>query len=111
VVRTDSSQHEISGTLFLKRDPRIVKIDNYYVEVIPSGYMLFISNKDVPGIVGHVGTVLGKNKINIAGMTFGREKAGGKAISVLNVDSQITAGVLQEIKTLKDIYDAKLVKL
>jgi D-3-phosphoglycerate dehydrogenase len=111
VVKTDSAQHEICGTLFVKRDPRIVKIDNYYVEVIPSGYMLFISNKDVPGIVGHVGTVLGKNNINIAGMTFGREKQGGKAVSVLNVDSQISGKVIEEIKSLKDIYDAKLVKL
>jgi len=111
VVKTPKSQHEILGTLFLKRDPRIVKIDGYYVEVIPSGYMLFISNKDVPGIVGHVGTVLGKNKINIAGMTFGREKQGGEAVTVLNVDSQVSDKVLDELKSLKDIHDAKLVRL
>ena len=111
VVKTDAGQHEISGTLFLKRDPRIVKIDKYYVEVVPSGYMLFISNKDTPGIVGHIGTVLGKNKINIAGMTFGREKPGGNAVTVLNVDSHLSAKVLDELKTHKDISDAKLVKL
>lgn len=111
VVKTDKGQHEISGTLFLKRDPRIVKIDNYYVEVIPSGYMLFISNNDVPGIVGHIGTVLGENKINIAGMTFGREKPGGEAVTVLNVDSHVPDEVLEELKGIKDIHDAKLVKL
>lgn len=111
VVKADRSQHEICGTLFLKRDPRIVKIDNYYVEVVPSGYMLFISNKDVSGIVGHIGTVLGANKINIAGMTFGREKEGGNAVTVLNVDSQVSAKVLEELKKSKDIQDAKLVKL
>ncbi len=111
VVKTENSQHEILGTLYLKRDPRIVKIDNYYVEVIPSGYMLFISNKDVPGIVGHIGTTLGRNNINIAGMTFGREKLGGNAIVVLNIDSEVSALVLAELKKSKDIIDAKLVKL
>lgn len=111
VVKTDKSQHEISGTLFLKRDPRIVKIDTYYVEVVPTGCMLFISNKDVSGIVGHIGTILGKNKINIAGMTFGREKPGGKAVTVLNVDTQVSVKVLAELKSHKDIQDARLVKL
>jgi len=111
VVKTDSSQHEILGTLYLKRDPRIVKIDNYYVEVIPKGFMLFITNVDVPGIVGHVGTVLGENKINIAGMTFGRQKPGGAAVTVLNVDSNVSSKVLDELKKLKSIYDARLVKL
>jgi len=111
VVKTGAGQHEICGTLFLKRDSRIVKIDNYYVEVIPSGYMLFINNKDVPGIVGHIGTVLGKNKINIAGMTFGREKEGGNAVTVLNVDGAVSGKVLEELKKSKDILDAKLVKL
>jgi len=110
-VKTKSKTSSISGALFANSEPRIVKIDNYYVDAVPSGYMVLISNKDVPGIVGQVGTLLGKNNINIAGMTFGREKPGGKAISVCNVDSEVPAKVLKDIEKASNIYDARLIKL
>jgi len=111
IVKTKKASLEICGTIFLAGDPRIVKIDKYYVEVSPTGYMVVISNKDKPGIVGHIGTVFGKNKINIAGMTFGREKPGGNAITVLNVDSEVPAKVLKDIEKEKNIISAKLIKL
>ena len=111
IVKSDKYKCEICGTLFLKSEARIVKIDRYYVEVTPSGYMIVISNKDAPGIVGNIGTVLGENKINIAGMTFGREKPGGNAITVLNVDSEVPKEVLKKIAKLKNVVDAKLIKL
>ena len=81
------------------------------MDALPEGNMILITNKDVPGIVGQLGTSLGKNKINIAGMTFGREKEGGKAISLCNVDSAVPEKVLKEIKESKNIYDVKLIKL
>jgi D-3-phosphoglycerate dehydrogenase len=102
---------QIWGTLFTKTEPRIVKINEYYVEAIPQGFLLIMHNMDVPGIVGQIGTVLGKNNINIAGMTFGRIKQGGKAISVLNVDSMVPQTVIAEILQAKNILDAKLIKL
>lgn len=101
----------ISGALFANNEPRIVKIDNYYVDAIPEGNIIFISNKDVPGIVGQVGSLLGKNNINIAAMTFGREKQGGRAISLCNVDSAVSSDVLSEIKKAENIYDARLIQL
>jgi len=110
-VKTKSKSQAISGALFANGKPRIVKIDNYYVDAMPEGNMVLISNKDVPGIVGELGTLLGKNKINIAGMTFGRQKPGGKAVSLCNVDSEVPERVLNELKKSKDIYDAKLIKL
>lgn len=110
-VKTESETSAIAGALFANREPRIVKIDNYYVDAIPEGHMILISNKDLPGVVGEIGTLLGRNKINIAAMTFGREKPGGKAISVCNVDSEVPAGVLKEIKKCNNIYDARLIKL
>ncbi len=110
-VDTDKTKLALEGTLFTKTDPRIVRIDNFYVEASPSGYMLVISNKDVPGIIGQVGMLMGKNKINIAGMSFGREKPGGKAITVLNVDSVVPKEVLAQIKSEQNIYDVKLVKM
>jgi len=110
-VKTDKGVCLISGTLFTKKDLRIVKINDFYVEAIPEGNMLIINNIDKPGIIGNLGTLLGKHNINIAGMTFGRLKKGGKAITVLNIDSPVSSQVLEKIKKLENIKDVKAIKL
>ncbi|UCH12033.1 MAG: ACT domain-containing protein [Candidatus Omnitrophota bacterium] len=110
-LKTSDKKLEVSGTLFANNQPRIVKVDNFYVDIEPKGYMIFASNKDVPGIIGQIGVILGKNKINIAAMTFGREKPGGRAVSVCNVDSFVPEKVLNQIRKAKNIYGAKLLKL
>ncbi|MBI2447601.1 MAG: phosphoglycerate dehydrogenase [Candidatus Omnitrophica bacterium] len=110
-VRTDKMSNSISGTLFTKNTPRIVRIDNFYVHAVPEGYMIITFNLDKPGIIGGIGTILGKNNINIAGMTFGREESTGQAITVLNVDSPVSQDVLDQVKGLPNISDAKLIKL
>jgi D-3-phosphoglycerate dehydrogenase len=110
-LETDKGKTSASATLFTKEKARIVEINTFLVEVIPEGYMLIIDNQDRPGIIGQIGTLLGKNEINIAGMTFGREKPGGRAITVLNVDSEVPQAVLAEIKKAKNILGAKLIKL
>jgi D-3-phosphoglycerate dehydrogenase / 2-oxoglutarate reductase len=104
---TAKNKHFIMGTLFTNNDPRIVKIDKYYVEAIPSGYMLVISNNDVPGVVGRIGTILGKEGVNIAEMSFGRDKKIGRAISLINIDSEISKAVLKKMKNVKDVIDVK----
>ena len=73
--------------------------------------MLVIYNKDLPGVVGDIGTILGNNRINIAGMSFGRERPGEAAITVLNVDNDIPPQVLDEVRKAKNIDDVKLIKL
>ncbi|MFH1478962.1 MAG: phosphoglycerate dehydrogenase [Candidatus Omnitrophota bacterium] len=110
-VKTDKKDLSVMGTLFTKKDPRIVKIDEFHVDAVPQGYMLAAYNIDVPGIIGKIGTILGNNGINIAAMSFGRKEAGGKTLSVLNVDSAIPEKVLTEIRKAKNILDAKLIKL
>lgn len=110
-VETDKMKSLIVGTLFTKIDPRIVKIDKFYVDVVPEGHMLVIYNQDKPGIVGRIGTLLGANNINIAGMNFGRAKPGGEAITVLNVDSDVPKAVLAKICKEKYIKGVKAVKL
>ncbi len=110
-VKTDKDSASVTGTLFTAKDARIVKIDQFHVDAIPEGYMLVAKNIDVPGIIGKIGTILGSNNINIAAMTFGREKRGGKTLSVLNVDGAIPEKLLTEIKKAKNILDAKLIKL
>ncbi len=110
-VETDKVTSSIYGTLFTKVDPRIVRINDFYVDFVPEGNMLMVFNKDVPGIIGHIGTILGKNKINVASVSFGREEKGGRAISVWNIDSEVPKKVLDEIKSSKNVYELKLIKL
>jgi len=110
-IKTDAGVRAVSGTLFTKKDARIVKIDEFHVDAIPEGYMIVAHNNDVPGIIGIMGTLLGNRNINIATMTFGREKPGGKTLSVLNVDSLVPEDVLNEIRKAKNILDATLIKL
>ena len=110
-IRNDKDSTFVIGTLFTKKDARIVKINQFHVDAIPEGYMLVAHNTDVPGIIGKIGTLLGNNNINIAAMTFGREKLGGKTLSVLNIDSPVPEKVLSEIRKAKNILDVKLIKL
>jgi len=110
-IKTDKESRKIYGTLSSNKQPRIVKVDEYYVELSPVGQMIFIQNLDKPGVIGNLGTLMGKHNINIAAMTFGRDKPGGKAISVLNVDSPISGELLNNIKKLENILKAKEIKL
>ena len=108
---TDKENLEVRGTLSSNKKPRIVKINNVYVEAVPSGNILFIRNNDIPGIVGAVGTALGDAKINIAYITFGREKEGATAVSVVNVDSDIPVNVIEGLKKIKGIQFVKMLKV
>lgn len=110
-IKTDKEAKRIAGTLSPNKQPRIVKIDEYYVEMSPYGEMVVIQNWDRPGIIGNLGMLLGKHNINIATMTFGREKPGGKAITVLNVDSPISEEILDKIKKTENILAVKVIKL
>jgi D-3-phosphoglycerate dehydrogenase len=110
-IKTDKETRTVSGTLSGNKQPRIVKIDEYYVELAPLGDMIYIENWDRPGLIGSLGTLLGKEGINIAAMTFGRDKPGGKAISVLNIDSPVSADVAQKIKKLENILTIKGIKI
>jgi len=110
-IKTDRQTHRIAGTLSANRQPHIVKIDEFYVELMPAGYLLVIHNWDKPGIIGNLGMLLGQHNINIAGMSFGRIKQGGKAITVLNIDSEVSQSVLEKIKKIKNILSVKQIKL
>ncbi len=110
-IKSPKKSLSVTGTLFSRRDPRIVKIDDFTVEIVPEGSMLFMYNNDKPGVIGNIGMLLGKNNINIARMHFGREKAGGRAISVVNIDSPVSEKILEEIKNLPHILDVKVINL
>ncbi len=102
---------EVEGAIFGSKHPRIVRVNNFYLEAVPEGYILILHNKDVPGVVGTVGTILGKNGINIAGMELGRTEKGGNAISFTHVDDVVPKKALAELRALPQIVSAELVKL
>lgn len=110
-IKAKDNERYFAGTLFSKKDPRIVQIDNFAVEIMPEGIMLFIYNVDKPGVIGNLGSFFGKNNINIARMHFGRESAGGTAISVMSVDSPVTSRQLDEIKKMQNILSVKVLNL
>lgn len=111
LIETDKESFSLWGTLSANNKPRIVKINNIYVEARPEGFMLFINNNDKPGIVGAVGSTLAEGNINIGGISFGRETQGGLVISVVNVDSEVSDVVLEKLRKKKDIVFVKLIKV
>jgi D-3-phosphoglycerate dehydrogenase len=100
------------GTFFgSPNNPRIVRLYSQSVEIPVTGTLLLLNNSDKPGIVGHLGTLLGKHKVNIASMSLGRDAVGGQALTVLSLDSAPPAAVLEELKKDTDISNVKVVTL
>lgn len=110
-VKTKEKELEVEGAIFGSNNPRIVRINNFYLEAVPEGYILILHNRDVPGVIGAVGTLLGQKGINIAGLELGREKVGGMAISFFHVDDVVPKETLEALRSLPHIVTAELVKL
>jgi len=106
----NNSEVSVAGTV-VANAPKIVKIDGFDVEATPEGYLLVCHNDDRPGIMGHIGTILGKASVNIASMTLGRREKGGPAITVLNLDQEISEQTINEIGKFSGIRSTRLVKL
>jgi D-3-phosphoglycerate dehydrogenase len=103
--------HQVEGAIFGSNILRLVRIDDFYMEAVPEGYVLMLNNRDVPGVVGRVGTLLGARGINIAGLELGRERVGGRAISFFHVDDVVPEAVLEELRRSPDIISAQLLRL
>jgi D-3-phosphoglycerate dehydrogenase / 2-oxoglutarate reductase len=110
-VRTTKGPGIVAGAIFGQRVIRLVRINDFFLDADPQGYILMLNNRDVPGVVGSVGTLLGTAKINIARLELGRERVGGSAISLIHVDDLIPDSVLAQLRTLPNIVSAQLIKL
>lgn len=100
------------GTFFgSPENPRIVRLLSRPTEIFPSGVVLLLENKDRPGIVGYLGTMLGKASINIASMSLTRDAAGGNALTVLNLDSVPGPEIMARLESDPDIRNVKVVEL
>jgi D-3-phosphoglycerate dehydrogenase len=108
----DNKVISAGGTFFGSPDnPRIVRVFSQPTEIVPSGVVLLLNNKDRPGIVGYLGMLLAKYKLNIASMSLSRDSAGGNALTVLNLDSVPSAELMAEIRKDPDISNVQVVKL
>jgi D-3-phosphoglycerate dehydrogenase len=108
----DGATYSVEGTLIGKAGhPRIVHINGRDVEATPEGVMLVLENKDVPGIVGVLGTILGKSGVNIAAMSLSRNEVGGLALNVVNLDTTPNEDAFQEIVSHEYIMSALVVSL
>jgi D-3-phosphoglycerate dehydrogenase len=111
-VYSGSQRFSAGGTFFGRsHQPRIVRINGKPVEIVPQGVLLVLTNKDRPGIVGYLGTVLGRHQVNIASMSLNRNDAGGEALTVLNLDSVPSPAAMDEVQKDPDIRNVRIVKL
>ena len=88
-----------------------MNINGFDLEAVPEGYILMLHNRDVPGVVGQVGTLLGASNVNIARLELGRERIGGMAVSLIHVDDRVPEAVLEQLRALPNILSARLLQL
>ena len=101
----------VEGTVFGEDTLRIVNINGFHLEAVPEGHILMLQNRDVPGVVGRVGTLLGSSNVNIARLELGREHVGGKAVSLFHVDEPVPESVLEKLRAEPSILSAQLIRL
>jgi D-3-phosphoglycerate dehydrogenase len=107
-VTTEKFSRSVAGTSFSDGKPRFIQIKDINMEAEVGRHMLYTTNKDEPGIIGELGSLCGRNNINIANFHLGRNEKGGDAIAILYLDEPLSEGVMEEIRGLKKIGQAKL---
>jgi D-3-phosphoglycerate dehydrogenase len=110
-VTTDQKTYTASGTLFGNQYLRLVQLGPHHLDAYLDGIMLLFTHHDVPGLIGFVGTIFGKHNVNIAQMRVGRDKPGGEAIGVLNLDTQPSEAALEEVRRHSEIRSLTVVQL
>jgi D-3-phosphoglycerate dehydrogenase len=102
-LHTDKGVTAVEGAVLLDK-PRLTRVDGIYCEAALSGFLIFMKNQDVPGVIGHVGTVLGKNGVNIANFSLGRRDAPAaageplEAVAVVSTDELVPESVLAQLR-------------
>lgn len=109
--RSSKGNHSVSGAVLGDGDLRVTAIDEFPVSVSPSRHMLFTRHRDMPGIIGRIGSVLGEHNVNIASMQVGRRIVRGDAVMALSLDDPIPASLLESIHQIDGIQEAHPVTL
>jgi D-3-phosphoglycerate dehydrogenase len=108
---TSERESEVAGALFGRRDARIVRINGFNLEAIPKGHMLFIFNRDVPGVLGAIATFIGDKGVNIGRLYLGRKKIGESALALIQIDQSMSEDALRELAALTGVISVRQVKL
>ncbi|WP_413296326.1 phosphoglycerate dehydrogenase [Synechococcus sp. MIT S9452] len=109
--RNANGSHTVTGAVFADGDLRITSIDEFPLNVPPSRHMLFTRHRDMPGIIGNLGSLLGEHNVNIASMQVGRRIVRGDAVMVLSLDDPIPSSTLTSVKEINGIQEAHPVTL
>ncbi len=109
--RAGGQERSIAGTLFGKTEPRIVRLDSRRLELAPEGHLVILTNLDAPGVLGAVGSRLGHHGINIGGLQLGRNRQGGEAMSIINVDHGVSPAILKDLLDIENVTSAQYVSL
>jgi D-3-phosphoglycerate dehydrogenase len=110
-VESEKKTHKAAGTVFGLDMLRLVQLDDFRLDAYLDGVLMVFTHRDVPGIIGAVGTIFGKHSVNIAQMAVGRETKGGIAIGVLNLDQAPPPAALEEVRNHPAINTAVVIKL
>ena len=106
-VETERQNRSVAGTVFADGKPRIIQIKGIDLEAELADHMLYTTNSDKPGYIGDLGRVLGDASVNIATFNLGRDKAGGDAIALIEIDDAISDEVLEQLRGLEQVTQAK----
>jgi D-3-phosphoglycerate dehydrogenase len=110
-LKTADDDLSVAGTLFGHGHLRLVDIDGVEVDAIPSGHLLYVKNDDTPGVVGHIGTVLGTRAVNIARMTVGRKPGSGRAVMLIEIDGEVDETTLDTVRAIAGVREARAITL
>lgn len=113
---TTAGEQTLSGGLFLsigqeRREGRMTEIEGFRLEAMPRGHILVIANRDVPGVIGRVGTILGERGVNISRFHLGRRERGGEALAVIEIDMPLDHDTLRALQSIEAVISARVIKL
>jgi D-3-phosphoglycerate dehydrogenase len=115
-LHTGKEELTASATVLHGKSPRLLRFDGIDIEVPLHGTLLSIRNRDVPGVIGRIGTILGEHQINIANFALGRSDGNGHvslgtALAVVQVDGKVTDAVIAALRAVEAITQVRLVTL
>ncbi len=110
-VKYRNTENIISGTIFGNTMPRILRINNFFLEAIPEGHNLLLHNLDVPGMIGRIATIMGDNGINIERMAVGQDKINNRNIVLLATDVSIDDNILKKLQKLENVFSVRRIEL
>jgi D-3-phosphoglycerate dehydrogenase len=110
-VEDGAGKRDVGGTIRGRSGLRVVSLDSHHFDAVLEGHILMTANRDKPGMIGVIGNVLASEKVNISNMSLGRDRTGGTAISLLNVDEPVTQAALERLRANDGILWVKAVSV